>query len=127
MNTARYRRSQHARFCPISEIRLPTSWITLNGGINAEDTIQPRHLTSFLIQILCDCFIGNLRLAYLYPTAASTVLGVTYGYTPRDANDEFIQLADEATFESFRYGGPGSSICDLVPFCESSPSLQCIA
>ena len=54
------------------------------------------------------------------PTAASAILGITYGYTPRDVNDKFIQLAREATLESFRHGGPGSSICDLVPLCRHS-------
>ena len=61
----------------------------------------------------------NLLFVDLHHTAASTILGVTYGYTPHDANDKFIRLAHEAALESFRYGGPGSSICDLIPFCKS--------
>lgn len=62
--------------------------------------------------------ILSTRLPFvdLYPAAAFTILGITYGYTPHDVNDEFIRLAHEATFETFRYGGPGSSICDLIPF-----------
>lgn len=83
------------------------------------DMTPPSHLVLYT-QILCDHFFENLLLADLYLTAASTILGITYGYTPLDANDEFIQLADEAAFESFRYGGPGSSTCDLIPFCKSS-------
>jgi len=62
---------------------------------------------------------GNLLFVNLYPAAASTILGITYGYAPHDVNDRFIRLAHEVTLESFRYGGPGSSICDLVPFCKS--------
>jgi hypothetical protein len=61
--------------------------------------------------------LKNSRSPDLFPAAASTILGITYGYTPQGANDKFIQLAHKATFETFRYGGPGSSICDLVPFC----------
>ena len=61
----------------------------------------------------------KLPFVDVHLTAASTILGITYGYTPHDVNDEFIQLAHDTTFETFRYGGPGSSICDLIPFCTS--------
>ena len=69
---------------------------------------------------MCDYFFINLQVVDFHPIAASTILDITYGYSPHGANDEFIRFADEAVFESFRYGGPGSSICDLVPLCESS-------
>jgi hypothetical protein len=62
-------------------------------------------------------------LVNFHPTAASTILDITYGYTPHSVDDQFIRLANEAVFESFRYGGPGSSIFDLFPFRMSPPFL----
>ena len=69
-------------------------------------------------------FYSKLAIVDIHLTAASIILGITYGYSLHDVNDEFVQLARVATFESFRYGGPGSSICDLIPFCEPSLFLH---
>ena len=121
MNTPSCRRRQRTRFWQILGIHLPSSWTILNGRLFTtwySPLISPSVLRSFRTVTPLEKFLIN----DVHPIAASTILGITYGYTPRSVDDEFIQLAHKATLESFRYGGPGSSICDLVPFCMFCPS-----
>ncbi|KAF9650387.1 cytochrome P450 [Thelephora ganbajun] len=96
----------------------------------AQETVGTRYMDEYipLQKKTTYTFLANVGdtpadfVDHIKRFSASTILGITYGYTPRDANDEFIQLAHDATFESFRYGGPGSSICDLVPFLKYWPT-----
>lgn len=53
-----------------------------------------------------------------FHSAASMILEITYGYTVENVDDSFIRLADEAAVESFRYGGPGATLCDALPIRE---------
>jgi len=53
------------------------------------------------------------------------ILEITYGYTVESVEDPFIYLADEAAVESFRYGGPGATMCDILPICEDFFSHLC--
>ena len=46
------------------------------------------------------------------------ILEMTYGYAVKGVDDPFIHLADEAAVESLRYGGPGSTLCDILPIRE---------
>jgi hypothetical protein len=123
MNTPSCGRRRRTRFWLNLGILLPSSWTISNGGVF--DTwhsllISLSVLHSFRMVTPLKIFLFD----DFYPIAASTILGITYGYTPRGVDDEFIQLAHKATLESFRYGGPGSSVCDLVPFCMFCPSLD---
>ena len=46
------------------------------------------------------------------------ILEITYGYVVKNVDDPLIYLADEAAVESFRYGGPGATLCDILPIRE---------
>ena len=46
------------------------------------------------------------------------ILEITYGYTVESADDPFVLLVHEAMIESFRHGGPGTGLCDILPICE---------
>jgi len=46
------------------------------------------------------------------------ILEITYGYIVESADDSFIHLADEVAVESLRYGSPGATLCDILPFRE---------
>ena len=49
------------------------------------------------------------------------MLEMTYGYTVEGVDDPLIHLTDEAAVESFRYGGPGATLCDILPIREALP------
>lgn len=52
------------------------------------------------------------------------IVEITYGYRVENVDDPFIRLADEAVIESARHGGPGATLCDILPMREF-PHLYC--
>lgn len=46
------------------------------------------------------------------------ILEATYGYVVESVDDSFTRLADQAAIETVRYGGPGATLCDILPMRE---------
>jgi len=49
---------------------------------------------------------------------AGLILNITYGYNVRDCEDPLIGIADEATRNTVKAGGPGAMLCDMFPLCK---------
>ena len=50
--------------------------------------------------------------------AAGLILNIAYGYNVRDCEDPLIGIADEATRNTVKAGGPGAMLCDMFPLCK---------
>lgn len=50
--------------------------------------------------------------------AAGLILNIAYGYNVHNCEDPFITIADEATRNTVKAGGPGAMLCDMFPLCE---------
>jgi hypothetical protein len=50
--------------------------------------------------------------------AAGLILNIAYGYNVRNCEDPFVTIADEATRNTVKAGGPGAMLCDMFPMCE---------
>ena len=46
---------------------------------------------------------------------AGLILNIAYGYNVRDCEDPLIGIADEATRNTVKAGGPGAMLCDMFP------------
>ena len=49
---------------------------------------------------------------------AGLILNIAYGYNVRDCEDPLIGIADEATRNTVKAGGPGAMLCDMFPLCK---------
>ena len=49
---------------------------------------------------------------------AGLILNIVYGYNVRDCEDPFITIADAATRNTVKAGGPGAMLCDMFPMCK---------
>lgn len=52
--------------------------------------------------------------------AAGLILNIAYGYNVRNCEDPFITISDEAIRNTVNAGGPGATLCDMFPVCEST-------
>lgn len=50
--------------------------------------------------------------------AAGLILNIAYGYNVRDCEDPFVAIADAATRNTVKAGGPGAMLCDMFPMCK---------
>jgi len=50
--------------------------------------------------------------------AAGLILNIAYGYNVRDCEDPFVAIADAATRNTVKAGGPGTMLCDMFPMCK---------
>lgn len=56
--------------------------------------------------------------------AAGLILSITYGYNVRDCEDPFIAIADAATRNTVKAGGPGAMLCDMFPMRKFARDLM---
>jgi hypothetical protein len=56
--------------------------------------------------------------------AGSTVLRLTYGYTPKDEEDEYIAIAERAVDSFSLLTTPGMFMVDVFPFREATNLLH---
>ena len=54
--------------------------------------------------------------------AAGMILSIAYGYKVHNCEDPFITLAEEATRNTVKAGGPGAMLCDMFPPCKLDQS-----
>lgn len=57
----------------------------------------------------------DIWIYYSNITAAGLILNIAYGYNIRDCEDPFIAIADAATRNTVKAGGPGAMLCDMFP------------
>jgi hypothetical protein len=50
--------------------------------------------------------------------AAGLILNIAYGYNVRECEDPFVTVADSATSNTVKAGGPGAMLCDMFPMCK---------
>ena len=55
--------------------------------------------------------------------AAGLILNIAYGYNVRDCDDPFIAIADVATRNTVKAGGPGAMLCDMFPMCKFTTTV----
>lgn len=95
-----------------------------------QEKFSPRHFDDYAEmqkRVTCN-FLAGLGKApeklrgLIKRFSAAMILEITYGYAVENIEDPFIHLADEAAVESFRYGGPGATLCDILPILKYWPT-----